>query len=183
MRELSLHILDIVENSINARAKLIYIKVYERKKQDELIIYIEDNGCGMDSDFVQKVLDPFVTTRTTRKVGLGIPLFKAAAERCEGNFNIESELGKGTRVTAKFRLSHIDRAPFGDLPGTLTVLFTANPKTDFKYKHTTDDGTYEINTKEIKMVLEDVKISNPLVADWIKNNIVEGLISINGGGE
>lgn len=183
MRELSLHILDIVENSLNAGANLISIKIYEHRRNNELIIRIEDNGCGMDSQFVQKVLDPFVTTRTTRKVGLGLPLFKAACERCNGSLEIESEPGRGTRVTAKFELDHIDRAPFGDIPGTLTVLFAANPQIDFEYKHVTDYGSYEIKTREIKQILEDVNISNPMVADWIRSNITEGLKSINGGGD
>jgi anti-sigma regulatory factor (Ser/Thr protein kinase) len=183
MRELSMHIMDIVENSISAGATLIEILIRQSIDRDLLEIEVIDNGKGMDKDFLEKVFDPFVTTRTTRKVGLGIPLFKAAAERCDGSFDIQSEPGKGTRVKASFRYSHIDRAPMGDLVNTITALVAGNEQTDFVYHHITDKGEYVLDTREIKKILGDVSINNIKVIEWMRTNIEEGLKLIDGGGE
>ena len=116
MRELSLHILDIAQNSIKAEAECLRIAVIEDLINDKLTIKIKDDGTGMDADTVKKVVDPFYTTRTTRKVGLGIPLFKLSAEQCGGYFEIKSQLGIGTEITAVFKHSHIDRVPLGNMP-------------------------------------------------------------------
>ena len=130
MKELSLHILDIAQNSINALANIIRITVKEDTSRDELIILVEDNGQGMDKETINKVKDPFFTSRNTRKVGLGIPLLQAAAKRCGGDLKIQSEPGKGTRVTAYFIDSHIDRAPLGNLCDTLLSLIVCNELID-----------------------------------------------------
>ena len=127
MRELALHILDLVENSVSAQAQNISICVVEDYAADRLSISVQDDGRGMDADTVAKVIDPFVTSRTTRKVGLGIPLLKAAAEMCEGTLTIDSKLGSGTLIAVDIQLSHIDRMPLGDLAETYLSLLVAHP--------------------------------------------------------
>ena len=122
MRELSLNVLDIAQNSIKANASLIEIELSESTEKKELLIGIYDNGKGMTPEQVQSVTDPFFTTRTTRKVGLGIPFFKMAAEMTEGSFEIESEVGVGTRVSAVFRTDHLDFTPVGDMCSTIVIL-------------------------------------------------------------
>ena len=131
MRELSLNVMDIVQNSVRAGASLITVQVAESKKHDTLTITITDNGCGMSAEQVKSVIDPFFTTRTTRKVGLGVPLFKMEAEMTGGSFQIDSEKGKGTKVTAVFRPSHVDMIPLGDIASVIHLLITCNPELDF----------------------------------------------------
>lgn len=133
MRELSLNVMDIVQNSVRAGASLITVQVAESKKHDTLTITITDNGCGMSAEQVKSVIDPFFTTRTTRKVGLGVPLFKMEAEMTGGSFQIDSEEGKGTKVTAVFRPSHVDMIPLGDIASVIHLLITCNPELDFLF--------------------------------------------------
>ncbi|SKC64388.1 ATP-binding protein [Maledivibacter halophilus] len=175
MRELSMHILDIAQNSIVAGASEIQIIIDENLKEDTLTISIKDNGKGMDEEKLIKVTNPFFTSRTTRKVGLGIPMFKASAEGCEGSFRIESTKGKGTYVEAIFKHSHIDRAPLGNIADTMVVLISSDINIDFIYKHIKNNKEYVINTKEIKDILGEVSINNIDVLQWIKNNIIDGL--------
>lgn len=122
MKEISLNILDVAQNSLRANATEINILVFFDTAADRLTVSIKDNGCGMSQEFVSRVLDPFTTTRTTRRVGLGLPLFRQSALEAGGDFSIESREGKGTEVSAWFRTSHIDRMPLGDLAGTVTTL-------------------------------------------------------------
>ena len=150
MEDLSLHILDIVENSIIAKASTIRIKVVEDMEKDLLTIEIRDNGQGMDEETVKKVLDPFFTTRTTRKVGLGLSLLGQAARESGGNIEIESEPGRGTRVEATFGYSHIDRKPLGNMEATLTTLIVGNPEVDFIYEHKKGELEYRLDTKEVR---------------------------------
>jgi anti-sigma regulatory factor (Ser/Thr protein kinase) len=133
VRDISLHILDIAENSINAGAKNISIKIIEEKKKNLLKVEISDDGKGMDKRFIKKVSSPFVTTRTTRKVGLGLPLLKAAAEMTNGKLVINSSPGKGTRITAVFQLDHVDRKPIGSMAQTILALAANNPEINIKY--------------------------------------------------
>ncbi len=176
MKELSLHILDIVQNSITANATAIDIIIIESPKDDLLTISIIDNGCGMSEELLEKVISPFVTSRTTRKVGLGISLFKAAAERCNGNFKIYSTEGKGTSIEVKFQRSHIDRAPLGKMSDTFITLLISNENIDYTYKHVLDDKEFFIDTREIKQILgNEVSITSPQVLEWIKENIREAL--------
>jgi anti-sigma regulatory factor (Ser/Thr protein kinase) len=130
---ISLHILDIAENSINAGAKNITIKIIEEKKKNLLTVEISDDGKGMDKEFIEKVISPFVTTRTTRKVGLGVPLLKAAAEIANGKLVIDSSPGKGTKITAAFQLDHVDRKPIGSMTQTILALAASNPEIHIKY--------------------------------------------------
>ncbi|HHW01622.1 MAG TPA: ATP-binding protein [Thermoanaerobacterales bacterium] len=181
MKELSLHVLDIVQNSISAGASLIEIKICEDIKNDLMIIEIKDNGRGMDEHTLEKVKDPFFTTRTTRKVGLGIPLFEQAAKCCGGQLDIYSRIGVGTSIRASFIRSHIDRPPLGSMADTMVLLVAANPELDFIYRHRVDDREFVLDTREIKRTLQDVPVSNPMVLDWIKTFVEDNLEQINGG--
>lgn len=181
MKELSLNILDITHNSIKSKADCITIIVTESEKADKITITVEDNGCGMDEDFVAKVTDPFVTTRTTRKVGLGIPLIRQHALDTDGDFNIESKVGVGTKIYASFKLMHLDRAPLGDLPSTVVSLVSAAPDVRFVYKHKTDSGEFTFDTDEIKGELGDISLAEPEILTWIGEYIKENLQIINGG--
>ncbi len=179
MREISLHILDIVQNSIAAKADEIGVDVIEDKIEDTLTVVIRDNGCGMSEEFLKKVVDPFTTKRTTRKVGLGIPLFKTAAENTGGSFEIWSKEDEGTHVTAVFGLSHIDRQPLGDMAGTMLSLFTAYEDIRFLYKHKIGEKEFFVDTKEIKNVLGDVSLQAPEVYLWLSEFLKEGEEELN----
>ena len=150
MEDLSLHLLDIVENSIRACAKKIEIKIIEEKKKDLLTIEIIDNGKGMDEKALKNVLDPFFTTKKTRKVGLGLSLFAQSVEESGGSIKIESKPGQGTKVKATFGYSHIDRKPLGDVNESLKVLIAANSDINFIYEYQKDNVNYHLDTKEIK---------------------------------
>jgi len=150
VEDLSLHILDIVENSIRARASKINIKIIEDIKKDLLTIEIKDDGKGMDKEAMKKVMDPFFTTKSTRKVGLGLGLLKQSARESGGDVEIESKVGMGTRVRAVFNYSHIDRKPLGDMAATLVTLIAGNPEVDFIYEHISDELKYRIDTEEMR---------------------------------
>ncbi|KAB3535924.1 ATP-binding protein [Alkaliphilus pronyensis] len=175
MKELALHILDIAENSIRAEATEIKITIVEDVVLDVLEITIEDNGAGMDNEFLDRVLDPFITTRTTRKVGLGLPLFKLAAQQCNGDLIIESRKDIGTKVKATFQHSHIDRVPLGNIVDTIVAIILADEKIDIKYKHVYNSDEFFLDTVEIKEVLKGVPITNIDVILWIKSHIKEAL--------
>jgi|SRR5690554_6717555 len=179
MKELSLHILDIVQNSLRAGADLVEITIIQRSKEDLMVIEIKDNGNGMTFEEQRKVLDPFYTTRTTRRIGLGLPLFKAAASRCNGVLSLESALGVGTRIKATFQMSHWDRPPLGDISETLVSLIVANPHIDFVYKHQIDAEEYCFNTKSLRFVLEEIPVNTPSVLEYVRRKIKKGVESIN----
>lgn len=164
------------------------ITIQEDTEADRLTIYIEDNGKGMDKDFLLKVMDPFVTTRTSRKVGLGIPLMQAACKRCEGDLVIESEKNVGTKLTATFKYSHIDRAPMGDMAETMLSLILAGSEkrgiVDFVYRHIIDHRDFCLDTREIREAVgSDISLGEPAVLMWIKDFISEGLVNLRGGVE
>lgn len=178
MKDLSLHILDIVQNSIRARASLIGIEISEFPEKDKLTITISDNGCGMSPEQLTRAIDPFYTSRTTRKVGLGLSLFKQNAEMTGGSFHLESELEKGTKVTAVFGLKHFDRPVMGDLVGTLLILICSPDAPDYVFKHQTPSGEFELDTRDIKQTLEDVPITHPNIRNFLKEMIQENLEQI-----
>lgn len=154
MQDLSLHILDVVENSITAGAKNIEISISEDFDQDLLSIEIADDGKGMDKDFAQTATDPFVTTRTERKVGLGLSLFAEAARMSNGHLSIGPNARGGTRVRAVFQHSHIDRKPLGDLGSTLLTLIAGNPEINVVYCHSKDGMEFVLNSAELKAQLQ-----------------------------
>jgi anti-sigma regulatory factor (Ser/Thr protein kinase) len=150
MKDLSLHILDIAENSINAEAKNIEIGINENLNKDLLTLKITDDGIGMDNKMKEKVTDPFVTTRKTRKIGLGIPLLKSSAESANGKLLIDSAKGKGTTITATFQLSHIDRKPLGKISDTILMLVAGNPDINFKFLHQKNGSKFIFDSKKYK---------------------------------
>lgn len=173
MRELSLHILDALENSREAGATFAELTIAEDLVADRLTITIRDNGCGMDEETLARVTDPFYTTRKTRHVGLGIPLFQAAAERCNGELAITSKLGEGATLRASFQHSHIDRVPLGDMTGTL-LSFILGGICDLSYLHRVNGREFAFSTAEIKDELGDVSLSYPAVRKWLRSFIAEG---------
>lgn len=178
MKELSLHILDIVQNSVKAGAKNITVTIDENEDLDKMIISIVDDGCGMSKEFLSRVRDPFTTTRTTRKIGMGISLFEAAAVQTGGYLKIESEEGKGTSLSAAFGLKSIDRAPLGDMPQTMTAIIGGAPDIDYVYRHKTDKGEFLFDTKQMRDILGDVPFDIPEVLNWMHDYIKEGLEEI-----
>ena len=176
MQEISLNILDIAQNSIRANATLIEIFIEENPSTDVFSFTVTDNGCGMDEDMVKNISDPFVTTRTTRKVGLGIPLLKAAAVLAGGDIEIHSKKGVGTTIRAFFSYKSIDRQPLGDIAAVMVSLISMNPDIDFVYKHSFLEETFTLDTRELRKILgEEVKLSQISVAQWIGDYINENL--------
>lgn len=178
MRDLSLHILDIAENSIDAQATRIEIRLEESRSRNRLALEIIDDGAGMDEETVKKALDPFMTTKTTRRFGLGLPLLAQAAQAANGRLSIESGPAQGTRVRADFELDHIDLKPLGDISQTLAVLIMGHPEVDIVYVHETDRSRYELDTGTIKARLDGVPIQSPAVVALIKRDVKEGLDEI-----
>ena len=178
MEDLSLHLLDIAENSVKAEAKRISIIIEESKKEDTLSVKILDDGKGMDEETKAKALDPFFSTKKERRIGLGLSLLKEAAMSANGLFTLESEPNKGTKVLATFQASHIDTKPLGDIPQTLITLIVGNPTVDLFYRHKTDESEYVLDTKDIKSQLNGIPINAPEVLHIIKKNIKEGLAKL-----
>lgn len=175
MREISLHILDIAENSVNAGSTVVKITINENLNNDELSIKIEDNGKGMDDDTVRKITDPFVTTRTTRKVGLGIPFLKAAAEACQGGLEITSAPGKGTVISVKFQHSHIDRMPLGDIQNSLLSLIVGYPDVRWIFSHQVNGKEFLFDTEPVREILGEIPFSEPKVIQYLKQTIFQGI--------
>lgn len=179
MLELSLHILDIAENAVRARAQTISIVLEEDPEQDRLAMEIRDDGKGMTDRELRCVLDPFYTTKKVRHVGLGLPMLAQAAQDAGGCFEIESKPLKGTTVRVAFRFSHIDRQPLGDLQGTLAALIMGNPDIHFIYRHRCGQKEYVLDTDEIKNEIENIPINHIEVLKLIRKDIAEGLKEIN----
>lgn len=175
MKDLSMHIMDIIQNSVRAEASLVELKITESFKDDMFSIAIKDNGFGMSEEVLAKAIDPFFTTRTTRKVGLGLSLLKQNAEQTGGGMEISSKEGEGTELEAVFSYKHLDRPSLGDIAGTMVLLVGANPEMDFIYTHITDDGEYVFDTKEVKEVLDGMPVSDPNIMQYLKEMIKENL--------
>jgi len=178
MLSLAAHILDIAENSVRAGAKLIEINIEEDSKNDLLTIEIIDDGHGMNENALKKVLDPFYTTKTVRRVGLGLPLLSDAAQRAGGSLQVESQENHGTRIKATFGLRHLDRQPLGDILNTIIILIVANSDVDFFYKHRHNDRRFGMDTREIRKEIDDVPINHPEIIKYIRGVIEEGLREI-----
>ena len=179
MEDISLHILDIAENSVSAGATLIKITISVDLQKDLFSVEIEDNGKGIPEDIRSKVLDPFVTTRTTRKVGLGLPLLAQSARETGGDISIRSENTVGTIVTASFKQSHIDMKPLGDIAETLVVLIAGNPHVDFLFTYNKNSNAFSLDTREIKKELEGVPVASPHVLSFLRNYLSASLQDIN----
>jgi Histidine kinase-, DNA gyrase B-, and HSP90-like ATPase len=181
MQDLSLHVLDVAENGIKAGADLIRIVIEENPEEDRLMMTISDNGRGMEPEFLARVLDPFVTTRTTRKVGLGLSLLQQTAEEADGCLKVDSKPGQGTRVDVAMNYGHIDRKPMGDMAETIITLIQGNAAVDFAYEHIKNGKKYSLNTAEIRQELEEIPLDNPEVIKIIKGDLDEGLEEIDAG--
>ena len=173
MPEISLNILDVAQNSVSADATLIEISAEANTQKDRLIITVRDNGRGMTPEQVSRVADPFYTTRTTRRVGLGVPFFKMAAELSGGSFAIDSTLHVGTVTKAEFGLTHIDRMPLGDLAATYVSLVGSNPTLDFVLTMRVDDCSFQADTREFREVMSDISLGEPEVLEFISDFIKE----------
>ena len=175
-----MHILDIAENSLRAGASLLRIDITADISADKLTVIIEDNGGGMSNEMLERVRSPFATTRTTRKVGLGIPLFAAGCESTGGHLDIESAPGNGTKLTAVYGYSHIDRPPLGSIAETIAALALANPEIDFVFMAKKDEA-FEFDTRAIKTTLDGVAITEPAVMSFIREYLEEGTMQVFGG--
>ena len=181
MTELALHILDIAKNSTRAMAKNVTINVFVSTTENSLVIEIADDGTGMSEELLTRVTDPFSTTRKTRKVGLGIPLFKQSSELCGGEFSIKSQLGVGTVTRATYVLDHLDRVPMGDLAGSIAVLIGGSPEVDFTLDYRVDDRQYVFETAQVREIMEGVPLDEPEVLSYLQDMMAENIENINGG--
>lgn len=184
MREITLHLLDIAENSVTALAQRVEITVREDLPANRLCASVQDNGKGMDAETVSRLADPFFTSRTTRKVGLGIPLFKAAADACNGGLEISSHPGAGTTISVEFQRDHIDRMPLGNFPDTMLTLLIAHPEINwcFEYAailaHPQDQAVFSFDDTPIKEVLGDIPLSEPQVLTYLREILTTGVTGI-----
>jgi anti-sigma regulatory factor (Ser/Thr protein kinase) len=178
VRELSQHITDLIENSVRAGAKRVEVVVDESPEADEVVVRVKDDGCGMEPDVVAAAMDPFFTTRGCRKVGLGLPLARASADRCDGRLEVESAPGHGTQVTMRLKGSHIDRPPLGDIRATLMTALVGHPEVDLLYRHQAGAHSFEVDGTAIKRELDGVSLSHPLVLGWLARFLSQGLAEI-----
>lgn len=183
MTEISLNVLDVAENSTRAGAGLVTITVEADFTLDTLSIIIQDDGCGMTPEQVARVTDPFFTSRTTRKVGLGIPFFKYAAESTGGSFTIQSQVGEGTVVTAVFVLSHIDRMPLGDINSTIHTLIVYHPETEFVYHYRYNEKSFTLDTREFRQIVGDIPFSTPEISSYILEYLQENKLDTDEGAQ
>ena len=178
MRELSLHILDLAENSTRAGASLGEIDIVESQRYDSLLIRIKDDGKGFEVD--AKTGDPYFTSKGGKRFGLGIPLFRQAAEAAEGSLKIDSSPGGGTTMEARFRLGHIDLMPMGDLGATLSALVCGSPAADFVLRHRDDEDEFVFDTRQLRAKLDGLPLSVPQVLKYIIENVNESIRRSNG---
>lgn len=173
MNDLALHLLDIVQNSLAAGATFITVRIEENPCKNFLVISVEDNGCGMNEEQLQKLSDPFFTSRTTRRVGLGVPLLRQTAEQSGGYLEVVSQPGKGTCLTACFQYDHLDRPPLGDVANTMVLMISANTGVDFAYRYTYNGRSYEISTLQLKDALGDTPLNDLYIMEMIEEMIKE----------
>lgn len=172
--------LDLLENAIEAGATRIELTITDDSAEDRLTIEVADNGRGMTEQAIRRAADPFYTSRTTRHVGLGLPLLEAAARRCNGELTITSRPGAGTRVRATFQKSHIDRAPLGDMANTLLAVLLSEREVDLRYRHRVDDREFSFDTAEMREALQGVPFSHPAVRAWLEDFLREGYAELYG---
>lgn len=178
MEDLSMHILDIAENSVNAGATRVDIAIVEDGNEDLLSLEIGDNGPGMDDELLQRVTSPFTTTRTTRNVGLGLPFLAQSAEMAGGRLVVNSKKGDGTQVRSTFQLSHIDRVPLGNLEKTLMTLCIGNPEIDFSFSYSKGEQEFDFDISKIREQLDGVPLCHPEVIKAMRSMIREGLAGL-----
>lgn len=175
MNDISLHIIDIIQNSLSAGASRIEVTIEENILKNRLVVSISDNGKGMTKEQVNRLDDPFFTSRTTRRVGMGIPLFRQSAEQSGGSLEVTSEPGAGTTVNATFLNDHLDRPPLGDIANTIVLMVSANPDIDFLFRYIFNDVEYVFDTVEVKEVLEELPLNDPAVIRMLTGMIAENI--------
>jgi hypothetical protein len=180
VKEIALHVLDIVENSVAAGAETVEISVEEDTASDRIRVCVRDDGKGMDERKLDRIADPFVTSRTTRVAGLGIPLLKEAAEACNGSLCVTSAAGAGTCLEAEFQRSHIDRMPLGDLAGTVLTLVVGFPGIHWLFRYRVDERTFIFDDEPIKRELGDVPLTEPEILRFVREMLEEGVKSVQG---
>lgn len=178
MEDISMHILDVTENSLTAGASKIFIWLLEDMAEDTLTLEIVDDGSGMKEELLRKVISPFTTTRTTRKIGLGLPYLAQSAESAGGELMVKSDPGIGTRIVATFKLSHIDRIPIGNLCETILTLIICHPKVHFFFSYEKDNQVFSFSTNMIRKELEGIPLSHSEVIGGLRSMIQEGLDQI-----
>ena len=169
MVDLSLHIQDLYENCFTAGATKVLINIISTSEYYDITIL--DNGSGMSEETLQKVVSPFTTSRTVRKVGLGIPLFIQTCEQTEGFVTIKSTLGVGTSINGRMYKNHFDAIPLGDLTETIYLLFITNDKVEVGFTY----NDFTVNSQELRDILGDVPFTEPSIMEWIKTYITEGI--------
>ena len=179
MKELAMHVYDLMENSTAANSTEVKLTIRDSLKDNIYAFTIEDNGKGMTPEFMAKVTDPYTTSRTTRKVGLGLPLIKMNTENCGGGMKLQGEVGKGTRLDFWFQHNHWDRPPMGDLAGTIVMLCAAHEDIHIIYKHITDEGEFVFDTDEIHEALDGMSMNDVKVMGWLKDMVQENLEAIH----
>lgn len=178
MEDLSLHILDIVENAVAAKAHTIEVRIVEEPELNQLTMEVRDDGIGMTEEVRQKALDPFFTTRTTRRVGLGLAFLAQSAQEAGGTMEIESSPGKGTTIKATFQYGHIDRKPLGSMVETMTMLIIGNPDIDFHYSHANGKRVYTLRSEWLREKFKEQAWVSPEAIGWLKKHLREGLANI-----
>ena len=181
MRELSDNIMDIAQNSISAGARLTEVHVKVSHADNMITFVFRDDGCGMSEELVKSVIEPFTTTRKTRKVGLGLPLLKQTAEMTGGALEIQSTVGVGTTVTATFGLDHIDRPPMGDVAGAWFSLVVMNPEKDFLFTYDYDGQVFTFDTREVRAAVDPIPLNQMEISAWIKDCISTEINELHGG--
>lgn len=180
MRDLSLHVLDLVQNAVAAGGKNVSLLIAEDEDKDLLTIAVEDDGQGMTPEFAARARDPFATTRTARKVGLGLPLIDMTARRAGGSLDIDSRPGEGTKVTAVYRLRHVDRPPLGDIAATVKIITAGCQGVFFRYEHRKGGKSFVLDTKKMREILgEEVDFGQSAVTDWLDGFLKEGLAALD----
>lgn len=178
MKDFSMHMLDIAQNSIRAGATWIHISIEEDDHTNRVLFMVKDNGCGMDETLLRQVKDPFATSRTERRVGLGLPMLNQTAVLCGGSLDIESQPGIGTQICAQMQNNHIDRPPLGDIAESVYILVSANPSIGFLYQQRKNQKTFIFDTNIINQALDGVPINTPDVANWIREYLQEGIAAL-----
>lgn len=182
MQEISLHILDLIQNSIEAGATCISLSIEENQRENLFLVKIADNGRGISPETIDLVSDPFYTTRNTRKVGLGISLFSMTCRQSGGELKIKSSPGRGTELNGKMEYDHWDRPPLGDIVGTVTSILAANPEMDFRYNHKYNGREFYFSTGQIREILEEsIPINDIKILGWLKEYLSEQLANLYGG--
>lgn len=183
MEELAMHLLDLLENSLEAGASEVSVFIHEDIANNSLSLEVSDNGKGMSPEMLEQVCNPFVTSRTTRRFGLGLSLLKATAEACGGTLQVYSIQGKGTTVAASMQYQHWDRPPLGDLASTLIVFLSASDTIALNYKHIVNERVFTFSSREIAELLDNIPLNHPQVLNWLRNYLTEGVKNISLRGE